>query len=87
MTWSDPLKGTETLASKLNEFDPLAGFNMNKQKTRILTKNVKIEGGTELMNKIRFKIEKITAWYHYGKYELYVNCMICQMGEKKERKT
>lgn len=43
---------------KLKEFDVLAGFNINKQKTKLLTKIVKVQDQIELMNKTDFKVEK-----------------------------
>lgn len=40
--------------ARLTEFDALVGFNINKQKLKIVMKNMKIQGKAELMNK-RFK--------------------------------
>lgn len=37
--------------ARLTEFDALVGFNTNKQKLKIVTKNTKIQGNAELMNK------------------------------------
>lgn len=50
---------------KLKEFGVLVGFKINKQKTKMLTKYMKIEDETDLMNK-RIKYFRIFKVKYLG---------------------
>lgn len=54
----DPVRGVELLMKKLKEFGVVAGFKINKQKTKLVTKNMDQNNQLELMNKTDFKVEK-----------------------------
>ncbi|XP_062986041.1 protocadherin gamma-A10-like [Elgaria multicarinata webbii] len=58
LTLEDPLKGIEVLMHKLKEFGVVASFKVNKQKTKILTKNLNSQDQSKLIEKTGFKIEK-----------------------------
>ena len=70
----DPLKGIETLKSKLKEFGAVAGFKVNKQKTKMLTKNMSSQEQIKLTKTRVFQIEIKGEMFgnRINKYELHV---------------
>ena len=54
----DPLETAEHLIKKLKEFGSLAGLKVNKQKTKMLIKNMTPPDQDLLMSKTGFQIEK-----------------------------
>nr|GEZ82414.1 hypothetical protein [Tanacetum cinerariifolium] len=72
----NPLKDIELLMNKLKEFGSFAGFKVNKQKTKIVTKNMKTQDQLKLMNKTGFQVEKKVKYL--GIVLTSMNCMLFQ---------
>lgn len=49
-----PVKGIKSLMEKWKDFDVVAGFNINNQKTKIFVKNMTLQDQDVSMKKIWF---------------------------------